>query len=99
MRPARLERHHEGLAGGVHNSVSDLETPFIEPGQNLQADAGPRFDSGIAPRGDGRFGGLEQDLQIRLGIRDAERLTVRRELSANAARGPGLVDLEWLVKP
>ena len=51
VRAAGLERHHEGLARGMHDCVGDLEALLVQPLQDLQRHADPRFRSGLAPGG------------------------------------------------
>src|SRR6185295_9107573 len=85
MRATRLERHDERLAGGMHDRVRDLEAGLVDPIEDLEADADPRFGAGLAPA---RFRGLDgghQPVDVGLGVGDTEAHPVGRLLAADLA--------------
>src|SRR5262249_25939126 len=98
VRPARLKRHHERLPCRVHNRLGDLEAPLVNPGKDFQANAHAGLDPGVAPGGDRGLGGLQQRVDVRLGVTDAQGHAVGRDLVADDARAAGLVDAERLVQ-
>ena len=90
VRPARLERHHERLAGRVHHGVGEEEARLVDPRrisrQTPTHASGPAFFHSslrAADRG-------EQRVEIGLRIGDAERNAERRHLAADVADGAGL---------
>lgn len=97
MRPARLERHHEGLTAGVHHGLGELMGARTDPGQDLQAHRRPRLGAGVPPDGERGAHGRQQDLRIRMRIGDAQLRSVRGDLAARPVVGAGLVELEPLA--
>ena len=98
MRAARLERHHERLPGRVHDGVGDLETALVDPRQDLQRHADPRFGARLAPRDVAHCDGLEQLVEVELGIGDAKRHAIGRNLAAHATRGTRQQQRKWLAQ-
>ena len=97
VRPARLERHHERLARRVHHGVGEEEALPIDPVQDLDAHADPRFRPRLPPFAFGVADRREERVDIRLGIADAERKAERRHLAAHGADRARLVERERLA--
>ena len=97
MRAAGLERHHEGLAGRVHDRVRHQEALAVHALQDLEADADAVLDRGGGPAFAGALRGRDQRRGRRGRIGDAERHAVGRDLLADALLGR-LVELERLAE-
>ena len=50
VRPARLERHDEGLPRRVHDRVGHLERPLVDLVDDLDAHRGAHLRTGVTPR-------------------------------------------------
>ncbi|MDT4870730.1 hypothetical protein FQZ97_1058210 [compost metagenome] len=98
MRAAGLEGHHEGLAGGVHDRVGDLEAAAVQPLQDFQRYADPGFRPGLAPCGHALGNAGKELVEVRPGIGDAQFRAVRRDFLAGLADGAGLRQREGLVQ-
>ena len=85
VRAAGLEGHGEGLAGGVHHRVADLEANGVEPRQGFEEKADAGFGRGGGPLGAGRFGGGDEHVGVRSGIGNPELRPPGRELGPDAA--------------
>ena len=86
VRAARLERHHERLAGRVHDRAGHHEALLVDAIENLQTDADPRFGSGLAPLRVRLVDGREQGVEIGARVGHAERHAEWRLLGADLAR-------------
>lgn len=95
---AGLERHHECLAGGVHDAVGDLEAGAIQARENFHADADPRGRAGLAPRALGCRSRGDQCIGRRFRIPHTQPDAERRPLRADRLAGSGLVECKGLVE-
>ena len=85
MRAACLERHHEGLAGGVHHRVGQGRAQRIESLENLQAGAHARPRAGVTPAWQGLLLALQQFIRVVLIVGHAQFEAIGRALGARAA--------------
>ena len=97
VRPARLERHREGLAGRVHDRVRDLVRARVQPVEDLDAHRRARLLAGVAPGGQRGLHGRQQGVDVRDGVADAELQPVGGPLLARPRRGGGLLEREPLA--
>ena len=84
VRPTRLERHHERLAGCVLHGVGDGEALLVEAMNDLEAYAGARLDAGRRPAGACRPRRRHELIDGSRRIGDAERKAPRALLLAEA---------------
>ncbi|MCY1222459.1 hypothetical protein D9M72_345530 [compost metagenome] len=98
VRAAGLEGHHEGLAGGVHHRVGNLEAAAVQALQDFQRHADPGFRPGLAP-GRHAFGHAGKELvEVGLRIGDAQFRAVGRDFLAGLADGARLRQRERAVQ-
>jgi hypothetical protein len=95
---ACLERHHEGLSGGVHDAVADLEGRAVDARQNLEAHADPCLRTGGAPTGLCSSSGGKQSIRVSFWVADAEREAKWRDFSSYGLAGRRLIELEGLIQ-
>ena len=98
MWTASLKRHHESLAGRMHDCEGHLERTAVQSVQDFKADAGSGFQIGTLPGNRCVCCRLEQGIKIDRWIRGGGFNPIGRALRIHPAGDAGLIDLEVSAK-